>query len=377
MRSFQLSSFVGVALLSGALFSVAGLAEGSRTLPSTRQFVAEIRIHFASWNASHDGNLTKAEIEIAMQNPEFKGDSGATLAALKWAMQLPLDDKTGALQKPPVTLIALDAFENSSSGDPKIDAPVLNEAAYRFVRTQKIVASASRELFANGSPHLAAIHQNWDSDCYFNSGVGAIAYSSPESIVRLIQPASDGAFYVTFPGKPPRKIPAPTDAEIAAYTNADGVWFNVLEKAFATIREFAPGKSTQEPLDSVTLVGGSENQIVALLSGHRVVSTAFPHSTGKPTSDRLLAGVRQDLESSFRDHHAVVASKYHHAYAVVAFDARTDTVTIHNPYDGNGYEGLPNGDHVVSSGGYFSIPTAEFIENFNGMGVETSTPAKI
>jgi hypothetical protein len=66
----------------------------------------------------------------------------------------------------------------------------------------------------------------------------------------------------------------------------------------------------------------------------------------------------------------VVTAKYHHAFAVVAFDPRIDTVTIHNPYDGNGGEGMPDGESDISSGGFFSISTEKFVENFKSMGVE-------
>ena len=99
----------------------------------------------------------------------------------------------------------------------------------------------SRAVCFGGVPHLAAIRQTWDSDCYFNSGVGAIALERPQAVASLIKSNPDGSFTVTFPGKKPEIVPAPTDAEIAAYTDAnDGVWYNVLEKAYALIRDIKP-----------------------------------------------------------------------------------------------------------------------------------------
>ena len=56
-------------------------------------------------------------------------------------------------------------------------------------------------------------------------------------------------------------MPAPTDAEIAAYTDAnDGVWYNVLEKAYALTRDIKPKEATAEPLDKATQHGGDEGQ---------------------------------------------------------------------------------------------------------------------
>ena len=341
-----------------------------------RQFITTVRENFSAWNAGHDGSLTKVEIEIAMQNPAYRGDAGAALAALKWALQPALDDKVVKPPKPPITLADLDAYEQFTQGGANADVATFRDAAIRFKRARMVLAGASRSLFAGPTPHLAAIKQGWDSDCYFNSGVGAVAFSSPQTIVRLIAANPDGSYTVTFPNKPALKVSPPTDAEIAAYTDADGIWFNVLEKAWASIRKLDPNRTTAEPLDTATLTGGSEGQIVQLLSGHAVQGTRLRGPKGAPLDPAGVQRVRDDLAAAFREHRAVVTSKYHHAFAIVDFDPRTDTITIHNPYDANGYEPLPSGDLQLSSGGYFALSTQKFVDNFNNIGIELARPAK-
>jgi len=370
----KLGSCVAIGLL---VASSALAAPAPKVSDDIRQFLDVVRANFTAWDFEHKGQLTKAEIEKDMQNPAFKGDAAAALAGMKWGLEK-IDPKipTEATSTNVFTLAELDTIESTISGGGKVINPSFFRSVQRFKTGQKIIQNQSRALFAADSPHLAAIRQDWDSDCYFNSAIGSLAQAAPQAIVKLIKTNPDGSFTVTYPGKAAQKIPAPTDAEIAAYTDAtDGIWFNVLEKAYANIRKVDPKKATDEPMDAATLIGGDENFVLGLVSGHQMKVTRFPLVSNKSADAKFLQQVRDDLSAAFREHRAVVTSKFHHAFAVVAFDPRTDTITIHNPYDGNGGEGMPSGESDLSSGGFFSISTEKFVENFNNMGVEQSALA--
>jgi hypothetical protein len=192
------------------------------------------------------------------------------------------------------------------------------------------LAAERRDLFADMEPHLDAIRQQKDADCYFNSAVGSIAKERPELIVKMIRPNADGSFMVTFPGRASQKIPAPTDSEIAAYTDAsDGLWFNVLEKAYGEIRKINPTSVTNEPLDAAALHGGNTAEIIRLLTGHKTKNIQFPIKTGRPVDNQLLNQVRTEASAALDAHLAIAAGKFAHAYAVVAYDGRTDTFTLH------------------------------------------------
>jgi hypothetical protein len=360
----------GVATLAAVMFANAALAanaalttpEVDKISPNARQFLDIVRTNFRAWDADHTGRLTRAEIEIDMQDPMIKGDAAAALAALKWGAT-----DENAKEPKSYSLADFDEMEKTLAAGKTLDKPYLSY----FSEGQLKLKGEKRQLFSDAVPHLVAIRQNLDSDCYFNSAVGSVALASPQTIMKLIQQNADGSFTVTFPGKVAEQVSPPTDAEIAAYTDAsDGVWFNVLEKAYARIRPIKPEQATEEPMDAAALIPGDQNGVMSLVSGHQTRVTLFPLISKKPADTRFLQAVRADLASAFHDHRAVVTDKYHHAYAVVAYDPRTDTVTIHNPYDGNGGEGMPDGQNGLSSAGFFSMSTEKFVENFKSMGVE-------
>jgi hypothetical protein len=189
-----------------------------------QQFLAAVRANFAAWDRNHDGQLTREEIELDMQNPRITGDGAAALAALK--VVATHSDHLSDTRS--YGLADFDAMEQKLQTGQKLDP---NFVAY-FSGGLKKLKEVSRQLFSEGIPRLTAIRQDWTSDCYFLSAAGALAQANPQAIVRLVASNSDGSFTVSFPGKPAMRLPAPTDTEIATYSNArDGVWLSLLEKA--------------------------------------------------------------------------------------------------------------------------------------------------
>jgi Calpain family cysteine protease len=356
----------------GALMLAVGLSVGStlaaaqspspqRPLPpGAQQFFAAVRGNFALWDRDHDGTLTREEIEIEMQDPRITGDAAAALAALKLAA-------THSNHLPDTrayTLADVDAMEQKLAAGEKLDA---NFIGY-FNTGLKKEREVPRQLFSEGVPRLTAIRQDWTTDCYFLSTVGALAQVNPQAIMRLIAPGNDGRFTVTFPGKPAVRVPAPTQAELAAYSNArDGIWLNLLEKAYAIVRIKAePAQPfTREPLDSVGFRTGSA-QVVELVTGHPSKRIGLPADTHRPADEALLREVRSRLQAAFHDHLAATLSNSHHTYALVAYEAGSDLVTIHNPY-GRGYsETYPDGVKVpVSEEGFFTLTTTQMVNYFN------------
>jgi hypothetical protein len=225
-----------------------------------------------------------------------------------------------------------------------------------------------RELFVEGLPRISAIRQDFTSDCYFLSAVGALAQVNPQAIVRLIAPNRDGSFTVSFPGQPGVRVPAPTDSEIATYTiSKDGIWLSVLQKAYAILRIRHEPKqaSTREPLDSVGFRTGSTS-VMDLLTGHRSRAIILPAQSHRPLDSRLLTQTRAEIQNALRDRREVTASNSHHAYAIVAYDSKNDLVTVHNPYDRGGFETwIEGGDKVRrTEEGFFVLPTERLVGNF-------------
>ena len=362
MRTRHLVSLAGAAFI--AFGSAASASAAEDLSDNARAFLDTVRANFAAWDTSHLGRLTLVEIEADMQNPAIKGDAAAALAALMWAAR-----PSKAEPEPRSYALAdFDAIEKTLTDGDKPDRNYVGT----FAQGRRKIAAERRELFADQAPHLDAIRQQKDSDCYFNSAVGAVANQRPAVIVDMIRANPDGSFTVTFPRHAPEKIPAPTDAEIAAYTDSsDGIWFNVLEKAYGEIRKIDPKDVTAEPLDAAALHGGRTADITTLLTGHRTMNIKFPIKSGHPADNKLFNQVRTEISAALDAHMAVTASKFAHAYAVLAYDGATDTFTLHNPYDRAGQEKMPDGDgEARDARGFFTLTTAKFVDNFNNAVIE-------
>ena len=327
--------------------------------PIAQKFLAAVRTNFSQWDLDHDGRLTREEIELDMQDARITGEAAAALAALKiGATKFDSLAETRAF-----STADIDEMERTLRGGRKLDA---NFVGYFSVGLKKL-DETPRELFAHGLPHLTAMRQYFTSDCYFLSAAGAVAETNPTALVRLITANRDGTFMVRFPGQPPVRVSAPTDAEIATYTAAkDGVWLSVLQKAYAVVRiRMEPKQAkTHEPLDSVGFRLGSTN-VMELFTGHPSRAIRLAGESDAGVSGPMVTQVRAALRTAFRDHRAVTASKGHHAYAVTAYDAAADLVTIHNPYSVGGYETLAEGDWTSRNGdGFFTISTAQLARAF-------------
>jgi hypothetical protein len=327
---------------------------------AAQQFFAAVRESFAAWDLNRHGQLTREEIEIDLQNPRITGDAAAALAALKLAAT-----HSNHLQDTRAyTLADIDAMEQKLQTGQKLDANFINYYTTGLKKQREV----PRQLFSEGVPRLTAIRQDWTSDCYFLSTVGALAQVNPQAIVRLIAPTGDGKFTVSFPGKPPVRVPPPTDAELATYSNArDGIWLSVLEKAYAIVRiKVEPTQaSTKEPLDSVGFRTGSP-KVVELLTGHQSKAIYLPADSHRPADEPLRSELRSRFQTAFREHLAAMLGNSHHDYTIVAYDPASDRVTIHNPYNRAGTETYPDGVKVVvSDEGFFTLTTTQLANYFN------------
>ena len=328
--------------------------------PAAQHFLVAVRANFALWDLNHDGTLTREEIETDMQNPRIVGEAAAALAALKLGSTLYNHlDQTRSF-----TPADIDAIERQLGEGQKLER---NFVGY-FAAGMKKLQEQPRELFVEGLPRISAIRQDFTTDCYFLSAAGALAQVNPQAIVRLIAANRDGSFTVSFPGQPGVRVPAPTDSEIATYTiSKDGIWLSVLQKAFAILRiQHEPQQvSTREPLDSVGFRTGS-TRVIELLTGHRSRAIIFPSQSRRPLDSSLLTQTRSEIQNALRDRRGVTVSNSHHAYAIVAYDPKSDLVTVHNPYDRGGFETwIEGGDKVRrTEEGFFVLPTERLVGNF-------------
>lgn len=290
----------------------------SADVAAQEHFSETLKSSFRNWDENGDGFLTEEELDEALQDPQIKGNQAAALAAVrlyarsKWSKS-DLFDQFSLADLMPV---------NSETGQ-------TTEAGKKLVslyeKSLKKIEKASPMLFASGVPHIEEIKQGKTGDCYFLSTAGGMAYHTPQRIIEMIQKNDDGSFSVTFPRHKPISVAAPTDTEIACYSDAgdDGMWIHVLEKAYATYKNKKTKKYAIEPLDVVTH-GGSGARMIMFMTGEACVR--YPTSS---TSDEDL---RKHLQSALEHNRVVNTGTSGHCLTILGYDPTSDIVTVWNPW---------------------------------------------
>jgi hypothetical protein len=140
--------------------------------------------------------------------------------------------------------------------------------------------------------------------------VGSIVDRSPSDLYRLIREFEDASFTVRFPAADPEYVKHVSDAEIAlgSSVRGQGLWLNVLEKAFGQIVEDAllTGRGIREDAIDALGDGGSPAQTMEILTGRESRTLRFrPHdSTVVPSDERvaeLLPTTYKVLATSVRE----------------------------------------------------------------------------
>ena len=300
--------------------------------------------------------------------------------------------------------------------------------------------AASRARIARGGPApwtgrfvLDHTRQGPLGDCYFVAAVGAMVDRHPERLTDLVAPTPDGRYRVAFPTTRPVTLGKLSDAELAisSTTSGDGMWLALLEQGFGRGRALGRvGRDDVEGVDEIRN-GGSITASIRLLTGHRAKQVVFRRTveSRRAVADQVLPMVRQELSSALSDGRLVLAAvagpttpttqptsrpgttrpaalvalmaqaatrpattrpvivgtpvpvppdiSTKHAYAILAYDAKADTVTIWNPH---GQQFRPKGTPGVANGyptdhGRFTVPLTEAYQFLTSLAIEgTVTP---
>jgi hypothetical protein len=164
----------------------------------------------------------------------------------------------------------------------------------------------------------------------------------------------------------------------------------VLEKALGQrlrARSKDLAKRTAEPTDAMA-AGGSTATVMTLYSGHKTKAIKL--------RDRGQAGARLrelrrelpvtlshgrmasvEMDNPESDAQKIPGIGYHHAYAIMGFDPKTDQVTVWNPwgqhFEPKGPEGAAHG--FATEHGIFHIPLATLYQHFSTVHLETTERA--
>lgn len=346
------------------------------------EFLDQVRLNFARWDADKDGVLVTHEIERAVADPQVKGLPAAAVAALRRAIRA-----SRSVESLSVAQIEENVLRRATATPKLLNLEDLYRANLERIQT------ARRELFVSEKPVVECVSQGRLGDCFLLATLGTVAARDPDRLKRMFRLLEDGKVEVTLGTGRKLVLDMPTDAEmcIGARNRNDGMWALLFEKAIGTIyleRQKTPRHVT--PL-SIIGVGGTPNVPLELLTGHAVKRTGCEDfqrgQLDAEARERKLAEVRARLAEAFREGRLIVGGTaplggkqtivpglyYNHSYGVIDFNEKTDEVTFWNPF-GNRY--TPKGPPSLKTGfltehGRFTMPLADAVMWFGSFSIET------
>ena len=323
-------------------------------------FLEVVAANFSAWDTNQDQILSKEELDAAIENPANKGPAAAALAALRRA--------SSVSNFQPLTLDTIRKLADDE--DLKLWA-VYRQSLARINRV------THHEVFASELPRLSTIHQGRMGNCFTLAPLGAMVYRDPHEVASWFEVQSNGTVLVKMAGGAVL-VPPPTDAELAfaSANTQDGVWINLYEKAIGQARNERkpPGKRFDVALDAIAK-GGTEEPIMSYITGHKVGVYSLSFDSNPETAMSKLAQMRLKMAFATSNRLLMVCATVkpsapglspRHAYAVLDYDASSDTVKLWNPH-GNDFKpkgppGLTNG--YPTTNGIFTMPLADLTRQF-------------
>lgn len=316
--------------------------------------------HFDAIDTNGNGYLSKAELEAALEDPSFEGEAAAAVAALYAGyddVATAHNDRAWFEKLAGISMNDLRVVEDELANGR--DVGWVN---WRMRNGLEKIEGTIDDVFGPGGPSPDAVRQGSYGDCFFHAALAGLAAQRPEDIENMIHDNEDGTYTVTFPGRDPITIDAPTDAELAlgATSGENGQWVAILEKAYRQDRGWAAD------------LGGSDTGI-GYLTGNDTQLSAVPLTT----NDQLI----EDIQSTLDAEGVVVAGIGRgpfgtdvipdgHAYTVTAYDPETGLITVRNPW-GRGEPVGEDGQALDGNDdGYFTLTLEEFRDLFTTIGYE-------
>jgi hypothetical protein len=385
--------------------------------PASTAFTRRVLENFDAWDLDKDGALSVAEIDKLVGDLRVNREAAAALGSLKLTLRK-------SSSKPPVFdrayfLRYAERYHNGKSaaepepqpetGDstPISDSTEEEEAEKKegfprydsyYGRALRRIKSAPRVLFTKGAPRLSDMQQGQIGDCFLISMLGCLLNRDPARFRGMFSLQPDGSCTVYFPNGRAVNVHNLTDAEVAlsSGTSGTGRWLAVLEEAYGHLNNNVRSEEKQkEVVTDLISHGGNLGLCIRTLTGHVSQGTWFRKKVKgewkAPTPAYVasrLPGLRERLTKSLNAGLLIGGSveRYsrppgitgNHAYAILGYDAASDTVRVWNPHGNTftprGTPGLKYGYRTRS--GTFTMLLAEFVQVFAHMDFETNEPLK-
>ncbi|MEI6236679.1 MAG: C2 family cysteine protease [Planctomycetota bacterium] len=339
-------------------------------------FLEQVKDHFADWDKDKSGGLSVAELDQFANNSKTVGNEAAAIAALKRSQN---NKKVPAPVLTQETIVAL----------AKVPPPALEGPNFPKMYSEGLskIKKARRDLFVSELPHMSSLYQGRLGDCFCLAPLGAMLHRNPKQVMEMFKLQPDGSCDVVL-GNKTVHVATPTDTELAMSASArqDGIWVNVYEKAMGMLRNEAKPESerTGSPLDAVAR-GGSAGTVLAQITGHEITRFSTKYVKDDKLSDaekaKKLQALRDMLIAAVKDKRLMTCGTTtpttpgitpNHAYAVLGYDEKADTIQLWNPH-GTTFTpkepaGLVNG--YPRKNGIFALPLGEFVQQFYGVAFE-------
>jgi hypothetical protein len=326
-------------------------------------FTSVIQEHFNRWFQNDSLAAGRVVNLIIQKKPRITGDAAAALVAIHNYQE--------AHKDVPVTREFL-------LRPPRSDKAAAN-LEKDFQRARKRIATASRELFIGRAPTLNAIHQRERGDCFFLAPVGAAISSNPHRIRRLFDIHDDGSFDVVLSEQHKEHFAPLTDAQIGLIDDyedqTEGLWLAGLELAMgrrykaALHTPSAQGKTRpMSPVDRIAQ-GGHEDEVMAQLTGHHIAQVEIRQANAAKIRAAAKAAhthlVCLGIDGFSSQPPGMVSE---HVYAILGYDAKSDTIHMWNPWGDSHQPKGPPGPSIgyATENGHFHMPMRDLLNNVKG-----------
>lgn len=370
-----------------SLFALLGLILPSLPGSAATSPADILDVGFPRWDADGNGELTLHEVSWALASPEVRTADAALLAAIYRGAH----HKTKALAEP-FTLESLRAAMATPS-DSHIDLDretATPDLAGYYASALKRIEHTPRLLFASGAPQLTGFRQGKVGSCFCLAPLAALINRNPADVARRFT-SSDSGYLVRISDQRTVWVGSPTDGELAisSTTGQDGYWSTVYEKAIGQMRIEDKGVAGP-PLTAA--VKGSAGTMIGVLTGHAFkrfsCSPWRKSSTTEVEKAAALAELRTLLSQATQQNRIMTVGTGSkgssvpniaswHAYAILAYDAKADTVKIRDPH---GQDFTPKGPSSLKNGypmqaGITSVPLQDLVQFMGGFAFEQDAPS--
>jgi hypothetical protein len=360
--------------------------------PVTDHAMDRLKAMFGSIDKSRDGKLTRPEMLAALSDPKWKGDDARVLAAATRVFdEISVNEAPGTAMAGTFSIGGNSESRNTLSlaslSDDK--GPIKTMLSHSYADFKDLPKGPQSLYGKDSAPNLRSLQQGSEGDCW---ALASVTSMKPGEVQRMLEQRPDGSYMVKFPGRKPEAVAALTDGERQFYSSSNGSWSGVLEKGLRQVMEreaLAKGKNLDfSDLMNGGLMGrsteiltgqGSKDYVFAGMSAQNLSSQqgmipmldrpaeyAFsPKKVGGLLSDAFAQGKPVTAATSpLNDKQGSRVGGQGHAYAVIGYDEKSQTVTLRNPW-GKGEKADVDG----KDDGLFQMPMAEFQSSFSFMNI--------